>query len=546
MLAGNGGSTAGVSSVLRIGVDVGGTNTDAVLMDGQRLIAFHKHPTTPNVSDGIVGAIRAILPGGGPDLGRSPRNIAAVMIGTTHFTNAFVERRNLSPVGVVRIALPAARGVPPLTDWPQDLVAAIGRNVHCVRGGYHFDGRINSALDESAVADAARHMKAQGLGCAAVCGLFSPVNAEMEERAAEIIAQEAPEIAVTRSSQIGRIGLLERENAAIMNASLSGMASEVVTAFAAALRSLGIEAPFFISQNDGTLMSAERVARYPVLTFASGPTNSMRGAAYLSGLSDALIADIGGTTTDIGMLAGGFPRESAMTSDIGGVRTNFRMPDLLSIGLGGGSLVRPEAGAVRVGPQSVGYRLPQQARVFGGDTLTASDIAVAAGYASMGDRGRLADLDPEVVEAGVAEIHRLLTEGLDRMKTSAASVPLVLVGGGSVLIHRDLPGVSEVIVPRAAGVANAIGASIAQAGGEVDRVYSYQQLGREGAIAAATEEARRVAIEAGATAASLRVVEVEELPLAYVPGGAVRLRVKVTGELALTGVREPPKGRVGA
>ncbi len=513
-------------------------------MDGQRLIAFHKHPTTPNVSDGIVGAIRAILTGGGPDLDRSPRNIAAVMIGTTHFTNAFVERRNLSPVGVMRIALPAARGVPPLTDWPQDLVAAIGRNVHCIRGGYHFDGRINSALDESAVAAAARHMKAQGLGCAALCGLFSPVNAQMEARAAEIIAQEAPGIAVTRSSQIGRIGLLERENAAIMNASLAGMAGEVVAAFKAALRSLGIEAPFFISQNDGTLMSAERVARYPVLTFASGPTNSMRGAAYLTGLSDALIADIGGTTTDIGVLAGGFPRESAMTSDIGGVRTNFRMPDLLSIGLGGGSLVRPEGTTVRVGPQSVGYRLPQQARVFGGDTLTASDIAVAAGYAQMGDRARLR-LDPHLVTTGVAEIHRLLAEGLDRMKTSAAAVPLVLVGGGSVLIHRDLPGVSEVIVPPAAGVANAIGASIAQAGGEVDRVYSYQQMGRDGAIAAATEEARRVAMEAGATAASLRVVDVEELPLAYVPGGAVRLRVKVTGELALTGARESPDERVG-
>jgi N-methylhydantoinase A/oxoprolinase/acetone carboxylase beta subunit len=515
-------------------------------MDGQRLIAFHKHATTPNVSDGIVGAIRAILADNRPDLDRSPRNIAAVMIGTTHFTNAFVERRNLSPVGVVRIALPAARGVPPLADWPRDLVAMIGSNVHCVRGGYHYDGRINSPLDEQAVADAARQMKAQGLTCAAVCGLFSPVNAGMEERAAAIIAQEAPGIAVTRSSQIGRIGLLERENAAIMNASLSGMANAVVAAFAAALRSLGIEAPFFISQNDGTLMSAERVAQYPVLTFASGPTNSMRGAAYLSGLSDALIADIGGTTTDIGMLAGGFPRESAMTSDIGGVRTNFRMPDLLSIGLGGGSLVRQGAGGLRVGPQSVGYRLPQVGRVFGGDTLTASDIAVAAGYASMGDPGRLAGLAPDLVTAGVAEIHRLLAEGLDRMKTSAASVPLVLVGGGSVLIQRDLPGVSEVIVPRAAGVANAIGASIAQAGGEVDRVYSYQQLGRDGAIAAATEEARRVALDAGATAASLRVVEVEELPLAYVPGGAVRLRVKVTGELALTGVHEPPAGQVGA
>ena len=515
-------------------------------MDGRRLIAFHKHPTTSNVSDGIVGAIRAILREGGAGPECPPASIAAVMIGTTHFTNAFVERRNLSRVGVLRIALPAARGVPPLMDWPRDFVAAIGHDVHCVRGGYHYDGRINSPLDEQAVAQAARQMKAQGLKCAAVCGLFSPVNAEMEERAAEIIAQEAPEITVTLSSQIGRIGIIERENAAIMNASLAGMAREVVAAFATALHTLGIEAPFFISQNDGTLMSAERVAQYPVLTFASGPTNSMRGAAYLSGLSDALVADIGGTTTDIGMLTGGFPRESAISADVGGVRTNFRMPDLLSIGLGGGSLVCAQADGLRLGPRSVGYRLTDLGRVFGGDILTASDLAVAAGYARMGDAARVADLDPALVEAGVAEIHRLFAEGVDRMKTSAAAIPLVLVGGGSVLIHRDIPGVSRVIVPQAAGVANAIGASIAQAGGEVDRVYSYQQLGREGAVAAATEEARRAAIAAGAIAGSLRVVEVEELPLAYVPGGAVRLRVKVTGDLALARPQGAPAEGVRA
>ena len=529
--------------MLRIGVDVGGTNTDAVLMDGRRLLALHKHQTTPNVSDGIVGAIRAILR---DDTGgeRDPASIAAVMIGTTHFTNAFVERHNLSRVGVLRIALPAARGVPPLMDWPRDLVKAIGHNVHCVRGGYHYDGRINSTLDERAVAEAARRMKADGLLSAAVCGLFSPVNAAMEERAAQIIAEEAPQIAVTLSSRIGRIGIIERENAAIMNASLAPTAREVVAAFASALHSLGILAPLFISQNDGTLMSAERVAQYPVLTFASGPTNSMRGAAYLSGLSDALVADIGGTTTDIGMLVGGFPRESAVSADIGGVRTNFRMPDLLSIGLGGGSLVRTEAGTVRVGPRSVGYRLAQMARAFGGETVTASDIAVAAGYARMGEATRVADLDPALVKASVAEIHRLFTEGLDRMKTSAAALPLVLVGGGSVLIQGDIPGVSQVIIPEAAEVANAIGASITQVGGEVDRVYSYQELGRDRAIAAATEEARQAAVASGAAAQSLRVVEVEELPLAYVPGDAVRLRVKVTGDLALARARETSVGEV--
>ena len=114
-------------------------------------------------------------------------------------------------------------------------------------------------------------------------------------------------------------------------------------------RELKIEAPFFISQNDGTLMAPEHVERYPVLTFASGPTNSMRGAALLAGLKEAMVVDIGGTTSDVGMLMHGFPREAAVSVDIGGVRTNFRMPDVLAIGLGGGSLVR-EDGA-RIGPE---------------------------------------------------------------------------------------------------------------------------------------------------------------------------------------------------
>ncbi len=201
---------------------------------------------------------------------------------------------------------------------------------------------------------------------------------------------------------------------------------------------------------------------------------------------------------------------------------------------------------MRVGPRSVGYRLVQMARVFGGETLTASDIAVAAGYARMGNAARVVDLDPELVKAGVAEIHRLFAAGLDRMKTSAAAIPLVLVGGGAVLIQGDIPGVSQVIIPEAAGVANAIGASITQVGGEVDRVYSYQELGRDGAIAKATEQARQAALASGATAQSLRVVEVEELPLGYLPGGAVRLRVKVTGALALADARETPAAQVQA
>ena len=122
---------------MRIGVDVGGTNTDAVLMNGRDVQAVHKAPTTGNVNDGIVAAIRHVL-----DISRvAAEDVQTVMVGTTHFTNAFVERRHLQEVGVLRLALPATRGVPPMLDWPEDISAVIGKHHYLVEGGYEFDGR---------------------------------------------------------------------------------------------------------------------------------------------------------------------------------------------------------------------------------------------------------------------------------------------------------------------------------------------------------------------------------------------------------------------
>lgn len=512
-------------SLYRIGVDVGGTNTDAALMLGDEVVATQKTPTSQNVSDGIIAAIKSVF----EQSSVKASAIRCVMIGTTHFTNAFVERSRLLPVGIIRIAEPAAKGVPPLIDWPEDLKDRIGHHVYSVRGGYNYDGSLNSELDEAAVLAAAQDFAKAGLKTAAITGLFSPVNNDMEQRATELVQSVLPSCAVTQSSNIGKMGLLERENAAIMNASLAELSKHVVGSFKHALDALGIKAPFYISQNDGTLMSADYVEKYPVLTFASGPTNSMRGAAYLSGIKDAIVADIGGTTTDIGVLSGGFPRESAVNVDIGGVRTNFRMPDIIAIGLGGGSIVNLEP--ISIGPQSVGYKLSEEARIFGGSTLTASDIAVGCGYAKFGDVKKLSDIPATKIEEAVQKIHAILAQGVDRMKTNAEPIPLILVGGGAVLIDRDISGISEVIIPNNAGVANAIGASISQIGGEVDRVYSYEELGRDTAIKLATNQAKTAAIEAGAEADGIEVTELEELPIPYMPGEAVRVKVKVVGQL---------------
>jgi N-methylhydantoinase A/oxoprolinase/acetone carboxylase beta subunit len=338
--------------------------------------------------------------------------------------------------------------------------------------------------------------------------------------------EELPGAAISLSHEIGRIGLLERENATIMNACLRGLAAQIVAAFHAALAELGIDAPVYLSQNDGTLMGVDYAERYPVATFASGPTNSMRGAAFLSGLADCAVVDIGGSTSDVGILQHGFPREASVAVEFGGVRTNFRMPDVLSLGIGGGSLV---SGA-EVGPRSVGYELTSRALVFGGDVLTATDLAVAAGLAELGEPELVRGID---AEPGLTRIEERIAETVDRMKTSADPIPVVVVGGGSILLRDSLPGASELVKPEHFAVANAIGAAIAQVGGEVDRIVALEGTTRDAALEAAKAEAVEKAVAAGAAEGSVRVVDVDDVPIAYLPGNATRIRVKAVGDLDL-------------
>ncbi|HEY7699355.1 MAG TPA: hydantoinase/oxoprolinase family protein, partial [Vicinamibacteria bacterium] len=423
---------------------------------------------------------------------------------------------------------PASSSLPPFVDWPEDLAGLVRGEVFSIEGGHEYDGRTIVPFDELGMRDAARRIRESGLGSIAVASVFSPLKPDCEERARGILAQECEGVDVTLSRDIGRIGLLGRENATLLNAAIIGLARKTMGAFVAALKKSGIQAPLYLTQNDGTVVRAEIAERFPVYSFASGPTNSMRGAAFLSGLEDALVVDVGGTTSDVGCLKSGFPREANNVVEVGGVRTLFRMPDLLSIGLGGGSLVEGEGGANRVGPRSVGYRLTEKALVFGGDTLTATDVAVGLGLADLGDRGRLGRLDRSALETARATMAFMLEEAVDRMKTEAAPEPLIAVGGGAFLVPATMGGISEVVHVAHQGVANAVGAAIAQVSGEVDQVFS--GVGREEAIRKATELAREKAALGGASPDGLRVVEVEDLPLAYLPGDALRVRVRVVGD----------------
>ncbi|GKY87380.1 hydantoinase/oxoprolinase family protein [Sinisalibacter aestuarii] len=510
--------------MIRIGVDVGGTNTDAVVMRGKSFVAGAKSPTTPDVTSGAKAAIGKAVEASGIAVGQ----VDAVMLGTTHFVNALVRRKELSPTGIIRLCLPSGASLTPFADWPRDLVEAIGGKFRLVNGGYEMDGREIAPLDKAQLLNAVDELKAEGCTEIAVSAVFSTIRGDMESEAAALIRAAHPDLQVTASQDIGRIGLLERENAAIINSALRPLAVKVVAAFARMKEELGLTCPVFFTRNDGTLIDTVEVERLPVLTFASGPTNSMRGAAFLSGLMNALVVDIGGTTSDVGEVRDGFPRLAGTSVTVADVQTNFSMPDVVSLGLGGGSIVN--ADATRIGPDSVGLNLLSDGIVFGGATLTASDIAVAAGRAEMGSHPA-----PEIpdLDALVAEMDRMLSDVVARSRTSAEEMPVLAVGGGSVLMGDMVDGL-KVVRPAHHDLANAVGAAIAQVSGEVSKIMQIGgDLTREAAIKQITQEASDAAVSRGADPKSLSVLSVSDVPLAYLPGNNLAISVTVVGDLNL-------------
>ncbi|MCW2920053.1 MAG: Hydantoinase/oxoprolinase [Actinomycetia bacterium] len=508
---------------LRIGVDVGGTNTDAVVLDAtDRVIARAKRPTSADVTGGMRAALAAVLEGLAADVGR----VGRVMLGTTHATNAILERRGLGRVAALRLGGPATASVPPLESWPEDLRKTVVVDAAIVPGGRYVDGTAIAPLNRDALSRFLQGVAGR-VDAVAVTGVFSPAFTDQELAAAEIVQQELGEgVAVSMSHEIGSLGLLERENATILNAALYEVAGHVRNALAEALAGHGLDVATYFAQNDGTLMAVDYAARYPVLTIGSGPANSIRGAAFLSGLQDAIVADVGGTSTDLGVLVKGFPRESAAGVEIGGVRTNFRMPDILAVALGGGTVIGEGA---TLGPHSVGYRITQEAYVFGGATPTMTDAAVSAGRGRVG-RDPAPEHLRELFTAAVREADTLVADAVDRMTLGKADLPLVVVGGGSFLVPDDLPGVSAVIRPDDGDVANAVGAAIALVSGSWDTIVPVGD-GRRAAIDEACELATRRAVQAGADPSAVDIVEIVEVPLSYLPEPATRVHIKAAGPL---------------
>lgn len=513
----------------KIGIDVGGTNTDAILLDhNSQLIYSVKSPTSLDIKTGIEKSLQQLLEGANIDKAK----ITHAMLGTTQCTNAIVERKKLARVGVIRLGYPATASVLPYTAWPTDMIEKLSGNYAIAHGGYEYDGQLLSALDQEEIQKLLEEWQDE-VESIAIVGVFSSIKNDQELQVRQWIQQAYGEdFPISCSSLIGSVGLIERENATILNAALCKVIETTTQGFIQALQAEGIfNVDVYLCQNDGTLMSIDYAKQFPILTIACGPTNSIRGASYLSQIQNTMVLDVGGTTSDIGVLQDGFPRESSVAVEVGDIRTNFRMPDIISVGLGGGSIVRVKDDKITVGPDSVGYKISEEALVFGGATLTTTDIAVRLGLADVGDRNLVAHIDEAFAQAVQEEISLLLEQAIDKMKTSSEDVSLVLVGGGSIIVPDSIRGVSKIVKNENGGVANAIGASIAQISGQYEQIYIYSKEPREESLKDAQNKAVKQAVLAGALADTIELVEVEETPLAYHPENATRLKVKVVGKM---------------
>jgi N-methylhydantoinase A/oxoprolinase/acetone carboxylase beta subunit len=306
----------------------------------------------------------------------------------------------------------------------------------------------------------------------------------------------------------------------------------------------------YFTQNNGTLISASEAKRLPILTYLSGPINSLTGAAFLSKThgpfqKDVIVVDVGGTTTDTCVLQPtGLPRPAAAFSLISGARTNFSVPDLRSVGLGGGSLVHVDkkTGNVTVGPDSVGYQLETRSQIFGGPDLTVTDVISVKGFSTIGKYTTKAELESVKVPADLANqvervIAGLLETVIDETKTEAGAVDIILVGGGTFLVPPAIQGVGQIYRPNYGHVANAVGAAMARVSHKIDRIVSLEGGSTE--EQELSQQCHRTIEEAQAKGVlNPQIVEKTTMALSYSSTREVRMVTTAVGDAPLNKPRE--------
>lgn len=327
---------------LVLGIDTGGTYTDGVLLEyhSRHVLATHKSLTTKR--DFAIGIERVIE---GIHI-EDPSEIKMVSISTTLATNAIAEGKGK------RVALL-------LIGYDPDLISSFkmgGRfatpNYYYFSGGHDLYGREKEELDLSAILKKVNEIKGQ-VDAIAVSSYFSPLNPEHENRVYEAVSSVC-DLPIVLGHQLStKLGSVERATTAALNASLLAVLQDFIIAVRRAMEHRQIDAPLMIVRGDGTLMSDEFASRTPVETIHSGPAASAIGGRFLAGLDDALVLDVGGTTTDLAFIEDGRVTVSEEGATVGDYKTAVSAADLFSIALGGDSHITLAQKHIAVGPERV-------------------------------------------------------------------------------------------------------------------------------------------------------------------------------------------------
>ena len=479
---------------MQIGVDIGGTFTDIVALDRAGRLALTKVPSTPkDLLDGIGAAVTKVL----ALAGGKPGDVERFIHGTTIATNAILEQKGavtavLTTDGfedVLELGRMKRSRMYDLSMDPETptFLAPRRRRVG-IRERLDAKGRVLIALNEADVRSAALRLRAQGVQAIAVCYLFSFVNPAHERRTREIIAELAPEISVSLSSDVDpTFREYERLCVTAFDAYLGPVVKRYLAGLADTLRGLGVPGVPLIMRSRGGIVSAALAARQPVTLFLSGPAGGVIGAGFAaerSGVRDFVSLDMGGTSNDVALVREGKPL-LASEGSIGPYPVRTPMVDVNTIGAGGGSIAWIDAaGGLRVGPHSAGAEPGPACYGRGGDHATVTDASVVLGYLNPARfAGGSMMLDVRAAERAVAAIGQRL--GVDTVAAAAGihrvihsrmadqirlvtikrgydprQFSLVVLGGAGPVHGAALAeemGMAEVLVPEAPGVLAAFG-----------------------------------------------------------------------------------------
>lgn len=504
-----------------IGVDIGGTNTDVVLLDEKReVLASCKEITSEPIERSVTNAIMQLL----YSQELLPSACEAIFLGTTHAINAILQAKDLLKVGLIRLAGHQPDSSPAFF-WPKHLQQAVLHGYECLDGGFECHGEAITSFSKDKAKEAIIRLLSKGVESIAVVGCFASINPEQELEVKRLVQELAgANFPLSLSSEIGGIGFLERENATLLNASLKQVIGQGFQNMQQAFGKQGITAPLFMVQNDGSLMELRRAMEMPILTIAAGQTNSFIGGCKVAGYERACVIDIGGTSTDIGVVVHGVPKRSCQTTTIGGVHLQFAMPDVLSLALGGGSSIKNG----EIDPKSVARLLRQEAQCFGGKTLTFTDVGVVLGVMQIpGADPSLVDLSQDEAKKLLQVARKKLLYGLEQVVGKEKDLPIVVVGGATALIQAALPELSLVVPPHA-GVANAFGAALAEISATTTVVAALGQE-REAFLEEVKAKTCQEAILRGADAVKTRIANVEIIPYAYSKQGLAKVSVTAIG-----------------